>query len=203
MHKALFSSLLAVLLLVGCSPKEQQSSPAPSAESEITGYTLLDVKTAVLTADATLTDCYSYTLKNGYGTTDANDSQFHQWITLDLEHELSLGDIVAVLGEDDGISRVVIPYGDLPWLYGFIPTELLSTEQTDIEAGNQAILEDCDAYDSPNGTPLPLESARVKIIDREGEWAKVQEYGTGAEPYWVCAADLTFDFDATLPDRPQ
>ena len=203
MRKALFSSLLAVLLLAGCSPKEHLSSPAPSAEIEISGYSLIDAKTAVLTADAVLTDCYSYTLNEGYGTPGTYDSQFYSWMELDFERELSQGDIVAVLGETDGMSRVVIPYGDLPWLYGYISSDLLSLETADTTSGKQAILEDCDAYDAPDGVRLHPKDARVKITLRDGEWVKVQEYGTGAEPYWVRFADLSFDFNESLPDWPQ
>lgn len=203
MRKALFPALLALILLVGCTTKTQPPSPAPSSQEEVTGYTLLDAKTAVLTADATLTDCYSYTLREGYGTPGTDDDQFYLWITLDSEQALSQGDIVAILEEKDGISRVVIPYGDLPWLYGYLPSELLSTGQADIETGNQAILIGCDTYDTPNGTKLHPKDARARILSYEEEWVKVREYGTGEDPYWVQAADLCFDFSSTVPDWPQ
>ena len=200
--KVVLPLLFSSLLLASCVSEIPPTSPPPPPK-EITGYNLLDAKTAVLTADAVLTNCYSYLLKEGYGTPGTDDAQFYSWGTFDFEYKLSPGDIVAVLEENDGKSRVVIPYGDLPWLYGYVSSDLLSTKEADILSGNQAILEDCQTYDAPSRNSLYPTNARGKILSYEGEWAKVQEYGTGAERYWVQTADLSFDFDSALPDRPQ
>ena len=202
LKKAILPLFLSSLLLAGCVSEIPPASP-PAPPQEVTGYDLLDAKTAVLISDAVLTDCYSYLLKEGYDTPGTDDSQFYSWITLDSEKDLFRGDIVAVLEKDDGMSRVVIPYGDLPWLYGYVSSDLLSMDESDILSGNQAILENCQAYDTPGENPLHTANARAKIIVRENPWAKVQEYGTGTEPYWVRIADLSFDFDSAFPDQPK
>lgn len=160
-------------------------------------YTEQAGQTRVLTEDTALTDCYSYvySVPGDYST--------YEWIQVDSEWVLCAGDILVVLEEADGMSRVVVPYGDVPWLYGFVASDLLSKDRAKIEQGNQAIITDCDCYDSAGGSILQTSSGRVQVLSRDGEWACVQTYGTGEEPCWVRSDDLEFDFDGIILDLPE
>ncbi|MGN1004576.1 MAG: hypothetical protein ACI4O5_07025 [Oscillospiraceae bacterium] len=47
---------------------------------------------------------------------------------------------------------------------------------------------DCACYDSVGGSVIQTGSGTVELKAYEGEWAEVQELGTGAQPYWVHSA---------------
>ncbi len=160
-------------------------------------YTERAGQTRVLTKDTLLTDCYSYAYSEG------DDYSTYEWIPVDGTYPLQAGDILVVLEEADGMSRVVIPYGDVPFLYGHVSSDLLSKDPAKLEKGNQARITDCDCYDAPGGTVIDRSSARVEIQAYDGDWAYVQEFGTGNEPYWVRSGDLSFDFDEVLLDLPE
>lgn len=169
--------------------------------SETTDFTEWKGYTAVLTRNITLKDPYSYLL---HSTKDGSDLILScEWIDLDVERELRKGDILLVIGEENGKSRVSIPYGDMPWIYGWVDSSLLSTNQRNIQTGNQAILKGCPTYKEAGGNQNGEANARVQILSLGQEWAWVEEYGTGAKSYWVKIEDLNFDFDsATVLDRP-
>ena len=171
--------------------------------SETADFTEWKGYTTVLTDATTLKDPYSFLLHSTQQGSDWVTS--YEWIDLDTERELRKGDILLVIGEDNGRSRVTVPYGDMPWIYGWVDSGLLSTNERNIQTGNQAILrKGCPTYEKAGGNQSGMTGmARVQILSLGKEWAWVEEYGTGANSYWVRTEDLNFDFDsATVLDRP-
>lgn len=189
-------TILAVFHLCVMRGKDPLNVISPEVPMMVTaGCTMREANTAVLIEEAVLTDCYSYTLTsdNTYIWSKGEEG---------FELKLEKGDILCVFEEIHGISRVVVPYGDIPWIYGHISSDLLSTEPNDISDGRQAILWNAEAFDAPEGDSIGYTAARVKILSHDGEWVHVMEYGTGAEPYWVHFDELSFKFDGIIPDRP-
>lgn len=155
-----------------------------------------DGHTMVLTEDAVLADAY------GYSCSDLEDGTAWNWFDLP-ERELFAGDIVLVLEETDGISRVVIPWGDIPWTYGFLDSGLLTDDLEALLRSNQVILPEAAAsYDSPDetGDSLELLPCRAEVIKRRDGWAYIQPLGTGESARWVKEGDLSHDFDAVVID---
>lgn len=153
--------------------------------------------TAVVTEPAALTRCFSYTYR------DADDRSTYRWEDWDEAQPYTLrpGDLVLVLEEADGLCRAVVPYGDLPWVYGFLPAGVLSTEPDDLCYANQAILQDCPCYDAIDGTVLDTVDTKVVIQWRHGDWALVRPHAGGEDGFWVPTRELSFDFDAVILDR--
>lgn len=76
----------------------------------------------------------------------------------------------------------------------------MSTDAQDIQNGNQAIVYDGKTYDKPNGTVVETMNGMVQILQREDTWCQVEQFGTGADPAWVRADDLSFNFDQDVID---
>lgn len=153
-------------------------------------------RTAVLTADAVLSDPYSYAYA------DPEDRSTYQWMDLEQEYALRSGDIVLVLADGAEMSRIVIPYGDIPPLYGYVACDLLSSDPEDVKAGNQAITAACDLYDAKDGSVIENYSGAVQIQSVDGEWSEVTKHAGGDDTiYWVSLNELSFDFDAAMIDR--
>lgn len=158
-----------------------------------------DGHTMVLTEDAVLADAY------GYSCSDLEDGTAWSWFDLP-ERELFAGNIVLVLEETDGISRVVIPWGGIPWTYGFLDSGLLTDDLEALLRSNQVILPEAVAsYDSPDetGDSLELLPCRAEVIKRRDGWAYIQPLGTGESAHWVKEGDLSHDFDAVVIDIPE
>jgi len=99
------------------------------------------------------------------------------------------------------MSRVVIPYGDIPLLYGYIARNLLSLQSEDVKTGNQANVAACDLYDAINGSVIENYSGVVGIQSIDGEWSEVTKHVGGEDTiYWVPLAELSFDFDTSVLD---
>ncbi len=205
MMKKIESLLLALSLclsLAACGDRGGEGDPgaAPAGTGYETEFRCVEQmgRTAVLTADAALTDPYSYTYA------DPEDRSTYQWVDLKGEYEYTLhsGDIVLVLADGTELSRVVIPYGDIPPLYGYVAGDLLSLEAEDVKAGNQAKVAACDLYDAVNGNAVENYSGAVRIQSVDGEWSGVTEHTGGNDTvYWVPWAELSFDFDTAVLDR--
>lgn len=89
----------------------------------------------------------------------------------------------------------------IPWVYGYLPREVLSAAQEDIKCCNQAILLGTRVFDAPNGNALGVKTeVCVRILFSEDEWVYVREYGTGESPYWVLKSELSFDFTTHIVD---
>lgn len=161
---------------------------------------------AVLTTDAPIVDCYSYETDD-----DGNPTRFSYLQDSMSAIEMHKGDLFMVLGESGDRANVLIPYGDLPPIYGFVDSRLLSTDPSDIRNGNFAFVTGfeggCKAFDRPNGALLYDDlDAIVRILERNGEWACVEPTVGGISPLWVRIDDLHFDFDysnAVEPNVPE
>lgn len=142
--------------------------------------------TAVLTEDTVLYDPYS--------CLTASDGTPAEWLSLDVTETLPKDSILILLGTQDGTANVVVPYGDIPFLYGFVPLDSLSTDPVDIAQGSQAIAV-CTAYDAMDGQAVTDLTDRVHILTRQNGWAEVTP-SAGGDPrhYWVRLDDLSFDF---------
>lgn len=155
-------------------------------------------QTRVFTADTVMTNCYSYTYS------DPEDYSTYDWFRLDSTRELKKGDLLLVLEESDGMSRVVIPYGDIPGCYGFVDSSLLSADQVLITQGNQAILTAAAGYSSPGGSIWTTSmSGTVRILATQGSWVQVQPHAGGEDPCWVENPVFTYDFNFSVIDAPK
>lgn len=140
--------------------------------------------TAILTKDAILTDCASYT-----NTDDGGMAWFPAEDTT-----LSKGTLVAVLEEKSGTSWVQVINGDASALYGYLPGDALSRDPDALTQGSWAMVERADAYDGPGGNVIgTLEHARVSVEARAGDWCQVAEAG-GGNQVWVQTEALSFQF---------
>ena len=167
----------------------RKSSTAKGTAMERSGTT------AVLLEDTAMEDCYSY-------NTGENDSTPKTWVSMETSVPLKKGDLVLVLETNGERAKVLIPYTDPPCPYGYVSTALLSQKQEDISAGNQAIAQQGDAYNAMDGTVTGTLSGTVEILRREGTWAQVRSQTGGEDAaYWVPVKQLSFDFNATVPDR--
>ncbi len=149
---------------------------------------------AVVTEETALQSPFSYLYE------DAHAPLTYQWIDLDCTRTLYPGDVVLVLSQADGVSQVVLPYGDIPFLYGYVSTDLLST---DIHAANQARLHNAALYDSIGGSIVTHVSTTVHIKSADHNWAEVvQTVGGDDTAYWVHTEDLSFEFDLSQIQIP-
>ena len=140
--------------------------------------------TAILTKDAILTDCTSYTNTADGGMT---------WLPVE-DTTLSKGTLVSVLEEKSGTSWVQVINGDASALYGYLPGDALSQDSDALTQGGWAMVEQADAYDSPDGNVIgTLEHARVSVEAREGDWCQAAEAGDGNK-VWVQTEALSFQF---------
>lgn len=140
--------------------------------------------TAILTKDAVLTGCASYTNTEDGGLT---------WLPVE-DTTLPKGTLVAVLEEKAGTAWVQVIAGDASALYGDLPGDALSQDPEALTQGGWAMIERADVYDSPGGNVVgTLEHTRVSVEAREGAWCQVAEAG-GGNIVWVQTADLSFQF---------
>ncbi len=210
--KYLISILIAVLLIIvtaaGCSSagtNEPDLSPTPPSKAEDTPETeassdeitpfYRNGHTMMLTESTMLVNPYSFTYEN------YSDASTHQWFSMELDHNLDKNDIVLVLEEINDMSRVVLPYGDIPFLYGFVKTSQLTEPNT---AANQAMLtESVDGYSAP-GDDNPSERITpsfVFVVSMQNDWANIQP-PAGAESCWIEAKYLSYNFDDAMIDAP-
>ncbi len=150
------------------------------------------MKTAVLTSSARLSEAFTFTYENG------ND--WDTWSLMEMDSRtLPKGEIVRILAEEGNLTRVAILGHDAPCTNGYVKTELLSTDPADIATGNQAVVAKGTVYTAIDGELLPEEYGYVKILSYEGEWSAVAFYHLVSSPtpqtFWVRTADLTYDFD--------
>ncbi len=149
-------------------------------------------RTMVVTEDTVMSSCYSYTYN------DPMDIGTYGWFWTGDNCQLTKGDVVLVLEEVGGMSRVVIPYGDIPRLYGFVDSSLLSDDSALIRLSNQAaIVYSTPGYAVPGDAEpvIVLAPCTVQWYEKQGEWVRVQPLGTGEEQYWVESSHLQFEFD--------
>ncbi|MGM9566313.1 M56 family metallopeptidase [Evtepia sp.] len=140
--------------------------------------------TAILTKDAVLTDCASYTNTADGGMT---------WLPAE-DTTLPKGTLVAVLEEEAGTPWVQVINGDASALYGYLPGDALSRDPEALTQGSWAMIERADAYDGPNGNVVgTLEHTRVSVEAWEGPWCQVAEAG-GGNRVWVRTEALSFQF---------
>lgn len=186
--KKLFVILTILFICSSCGTQPNQDGPI---------YTEHDAVTGVVLKDCTLEDCFTFIMAD-VGV----DSVRQTYILEDVafKKELYAGDIVLILQKAGRNTRVVIPYGDVPWLYGYLPNYIISTNPQEILNGNEAIARFCDAYDAPNGKQIATLDGKVKILSKDTDWCHVQELGVDSEPIWVKRDDLDFNFDGTILD---
>lgn len=189
---------LLLFLCVACEARgerDQVVEPEETVHEPEFNYAERMGQTAVLTEDAVLEDAYSYTYK------DPEDYSTYMWLDIGEERTLRSGDIVLVLADANGMSRVMIPYGDIPWLYGYVASDLLSSEFEEGRVGNQAIVTECSLYDAIDGNVIENYSGKVRIHSVYGEWSEVTKHSGGDDMiYWVHLDDLSFDFGAVVLD---
>lgn len=154
-------------------------------------------RTMVVTEDTVMSSCYSYTYS------DPMDDDTYEWFWTEADYQLAKDDAVLVLEEMDGMSRVVIPYGDIPRLYGFVDSSLLSD---DIEFSRQAVIAySIPGYATPgDDTPVTtLAPCTVQRLERQDDWVRVQPLGTGEGQYWVESRHLLVRLDVNnVVDAP-
>ena len=156
-----------------------------SSSQSGSAYITVEGHTHILTEATELKSPYSYLY-------DADVPL--EWCFLEKDSlMLEKGDIVLVLREADGISTVLLPYGDPPPTYGYVESDYLSDDPAQLSSGNQAFVEG-PGYNAPNGSAITELQSQVNIVAREGNWAKVDR-PAGAEQCWVPVDCLEFNFD--------
>jgi len=133
----------------------------------------VQVHGAMLLGEATLEDTYTATM--------AEDRKYH-WHDLDRCPPLNAGDIVFLVEDEGERSRVMIPGGDSPFVYGYVPSSLLTDDPEALKSGNLAALENAQSYDAPEGNPLFQESGYFKLLQRENGWVKGSLLVGGSPP---------------------
>lgn len=186
--KNLFIILVILFVCSSCGSQPVQEMPA---------YAEHDAATGVILKDCSLKDCFTFMMAD-LGV----DSVRQTYILEDVSFEkpLHAGDIVLILQKTGRNTRVVIPYGDVPWLYGYLSNDVISTDPQKILNGNQAIAHFCDVYDAPNGNQIASLDGKVKILSQDGEWCRVEELAGGSDPVWVKRDVLDFNFDESVLD---
>ena len=173
-------------------------------ETNVTLCTEREGKTGVVLEDEMLQDCFTL---NAAETDDISAKQNVARIEPMEDQSVSAGDIVLILNENpldhEGMTRVMIPYGDVPSTYGYIASDQISTAGDAIKKGNQALVMDCDCYDKPDGMVTETMSGAVQILSSDNGWRQVEQLGTGAEAVWVRTEQLSFDFNQSVLDIAQ
>lgn len=195
-----YVGILGVLVFcTACGTGHQTDNKTETGSSGNASYPGSKGVTAVAMKDSTLTNCYI--LRKEEPDQNTSTGKITQEDTAD--YEIKAGDIVLYLHEDSKDSdtvHVMIPYNDEPHIYGYLPKEDLSTDAQDIQNGNQAIVYDGKTYDKPDGTVVETMNGMVQILQRKDTWCQVEQLGTGADPAWVRADNLSFDFDQDVID---
>ena len=197
---AIAGMLCTILCCSACGTRPLQTEQTTSSEALQTAYVEREGKTGVVVCDSTMTDCFTL------ADADIGVPSVKQTKIMEGElqgYALSAGDIVLILDKQQDQTKVMLPYGDPPSIYGYLSSETISTEQEDISSGNQANVMNCMTYDALGGAELGEMSAGVAVLSREGEWCQVQSLGTGEEPVWVHAEQLLFDFDRSVLDTAE
>ena len=189
--------LLGALLL--CSACQSQKPPTLEEEA----HALVDLeagakeraaKVAVLKEEATLKSCYSYTT--------GEDNAFYQWLAVDSPLRMQKNDLVLVLEQDRTLSRVYLPYGDIPGLYGLLPTKVLNFQEEAVRKSNQVWAQDAPAYDQREGREVGTLLGVVEILGRNGNWCQVRPLSGGDDGiYWARAENLTVQFPSKVLDQ--
>lgn len=138
--------------------------------------------------------------EDGYTATTSSRGE-HFWHDLD-GIDLDAGDIVLVLEEGEERSRVMIPGGDYPFAYGYIPNHLLTYDPELMKTANQADLVEATTYFGPNGEVKDESwSGLVHVGQRQDGWVEVTPIAGGAESRWVKEESLVFEFGGDCIDR--
>lgn len=207
-HILTASKMLCMLLLCSSCTARQSTDMSKDSGSatvtDVTQYIESEGKTGVVLGAGMLQDCFTLRVAE---TSDTSVKQNVESIESMDEQTISAGDIVLILDENppdhEGMTRVMIPYGDVPSTYGYIASDQLSTARDDIGKGNQAVVTDCDCYDKPDGIVTEMMSGAVQILSYDNEWCHIEQLGTGAEAVWVRTEQLSFDFNQSVPDIAQ
>lgn len=206
MKKIVLCISLVIILLCGCNAaaystqnnknevstnQEKEANIADQSSSQdIVEY---DGKTAVLITDAALLNAYS-------GLSD--DTGKITWIGVSDTVELKKGDIVISIKEKEDVTVVYVPTSDTPMaLYGEIPSKSLSQKSADIEMANTAVIMDQMIYAERNGNSVGTLSGPVRVIERFGEWCKIEPISYGGEDtgiIWTKTDNLSYDFDMKI-----
>lgn len=207
-HILIAGTMLSVLLMCGSCSMPQKSVDENDKGSvsvqDATQFTEREGKTGVVLEDCMLEDCFVLT----YEETEGTAVEQKQGSTESMDNRsVSAGDIVLILDENPvahaGMTRVMLPYGDVPNAYGYISNKRLGTAWDDIRKGNQALVNDCHCYDKPDGSLTETMSGVVQILSCDNEWCQVEQLGTGAEAVWVRTDQLSFDFNQSVLDITQ
>ena len=207
-HIFMASTMLCVLVLCNsCATRQSSDIRNDSGSATVSDVIIIperEGKTGVALEAGMLQGCFTLTVAE---TPDTAAKQNVESIEPMDEQSISAGDIVLILDENppdyEGMTRVMIPYGDVPSTYGYITSDQLSTARDDIEKGNQALVTDCDCYNVPDGMVMETMSGVVQILSYDNGWCQVEQLGTGAEAVWVHTDQLCFNFDQCVLDIEQ
>lgn len=140
-------------------------------------------------------------LEGPYTGTEVSEGEY-SWYDVEEEVSLAKGDIVLILrAEEDGRRLVLLPYGEQPYLHGYVPGEALTRDKEALKGGNQAQLLGAQTYDGPNGRALGTVSVAIEVAQRENGWVKGIPLGCDWDPVWVRAESLMFGFHGPCYDR--
>lgn len=195
-----FTAILSTILLCSsCQTNKVRTDDNTGSSTPQTAYVERKGITGVILQDCTMTDCFAL------ADMDIGVSSIHQKKVLqDLEdYEIQAGDIVLVLDKQKDRTKVMLPYGDFPSVYGYVSCKNVSTEQDEIQNGNQARVIKCMTYTAPDGNELGEMSAGVEILSHQDDWCQVEPLGTGETPIWVHTEQLSFDFDQSVLDTAE
>jgi hypothetical protein len=156
-------------------------------------YFMYAGKIGVLKKDVQLAKPYAITAdENGKDFVERYDN---------LNVPLKKNDIVIVTKDENGQSRVFIPYSDAPRMRGYLNPADISFNSKDIASANQCVLRDnMKTYDA-NGKELGNAiSGFGAIMERKGGKVLVQPTNGGADSFWISEKDLNFNFDTVVVD---
>ncbi|MDR1066421.1 MAG: hypothetical protein LBL35_03165 [Clostridiales bacterium] len=156
-------------------------------------YFIYAGKVGVLKKDAWLSKPYVITVdENGNDIVERCDN---------LNMTLSKNDIVIVIKDENGQSRVLVPYGDNPRIRGYLKPDDISFNSKDFVSANQCVLRDTMKTYDANGKELGKAlNGAGKIVERKSGKVLVQPLGGGADSFWISEKDLSFDFDVVVVD---
>jgi hypothetical protein len=160
-----------------------------STEDELK-YKEYNGKVAVIINDVSIANPYFITVND--------EGEYVAEMLSELSLELKKNDMVVVIDEKEQ-CRIIIPYGDIPRIRGYVDSGNLSYDSLLFSSSNQCVVRNCATYDG-EGTKLDMISATAEILGRKNGKTLIQPLGAGMEKVWVNDEDVRYDFEKILID---
>ncbi len=135
-----------------------------------------------------------------YIITVAENQRKNVRIDLDKKVNLNKNDLVLVYDESAEYYKVVIPYGEYPYIHGEVKKSLVSFDSTLFASANQGYLDNKVYYDKINGKPMAEGMIGTIVINqRKDGWISFYEIDVTKE-LWVKEEDVTYNIPTIVYD---